>query len=138
MESSWRPDNVSLTMPLCRLQNISKTYPMGDHVVRALQNINIDINSSEFTVFAGPSGSGKSTLLNLVGLLDAPTEGQVFLREQDTALLTESERGNSRASQIGFIFQSFNLIPVLTAVENVELALRLAGLPNSKERTMQS
>ena len=114
-------------MPLCQLQNVSKHYPMGDHVVKALQNVNITIESGEFTVFAGPSGSGKSTLLNLVGLLDAPSEGLVMLNEIDTAQLSESERGDTRAAQIGFIFQSFNLIPVLTALENVELALRLAG-----------
>lgn len=121
-------------MPLCQLQNVSKHYPMGDHVVKALQNVNITIESGEFTVFAGPSGSGKSTLLNLVGLLDAPSEGLVMLNETDTAQLSESERGDTRAAQIGFIFQSFNLIPVLTALENVELALRLAGEKDSKKR----
>ncbi|MGC6508813.1 MAG: ABC transporter ATP-binding protein [Myxococcota bacterium] len=121
-------------MPLCQLQNVSKHYPMGDHVVKALQNVNIEIESGEFTVFAGPSGSGKSTLLNLVGLLDAPTEGLVLLNDTDTAQLSESERGDTRAAQIGFIFQSFNLIPVLSAIENVELALRLSGEKDPKKR----
>ena len=121
-------------MSLCQLRNVSKHYPMGDHVVKALQNVNISIESGEFTVFAGPSGSGKSTLLNLVGLLDAPTEGLVMLNDQDTAQLSEAERGDTRAAQIGFIFQSFNLIPVLSALENVELALRLAGEKNAKTR----
>ena len=107
---------------------------MGDHVVKALQNVNIEIESGEFTVFAGPSGSGKSTLLNLVGLLDAPTEGLVLLNDTDTAQLSESERGDTRAAQIGFIFQSFNLIPVLSAIENVELALRLSGEKDPKKR----
>lgn len=111
---------------------------MGDHTVTALNNVDVSINSGEFTVFAGPSGSGKSTLLNLVGLLDAPTKGQVFLNEQNTAKLSESERGDTRASKIGFIFQSFNLIPVLTAVENVELALRLAGMTDFSKRMLDS
>ena len=125
-------------MPLCQLQNVSKHYPMGDHVVKALQKVDISIDSGEFTVFAGPSGSGKSTLLNLVGLLDAPSEGLVLLNDKDTAQLTEAERGDTRAAQIGFIFQSFNLIPVLSALENVELALRLAGEKNAQTRVERS
>ena len=125
-------------MPLCQLQNVSKHYPMGDHVVKALQKVDISIESGEFTVFAGPSGSGKSTLLNLVGLLDAPSEGRVLLNDKDTAQLTEAERGETRAAQIGFIFQSFNLIPVLSALENVELALRLAGEKNAQQRIERS
>jgi putative ABC transport system ATP-binding protein len=113
--------------PLCELRGVKKTYPMGDLTVTALKGIDLALYPGEFTVFAGPSGSGKSTLLNLVGCLDRPSEGAVFLEGKNVATLSDNALGAMRASRIGFIFQSFNLIPVLTAYENVELALKLSG-----------
>jgi putative ABC transport system ATP-binding protein len=112
---------------LCELQGVTKVYQLGETEVQALRGIDLTLQSGEFTVFAGPSGSGKSTLLNLVGCLDRPSAGRVLLEGREVARMGDDELGAVRASRIGFIFQSFNLIPVLTAFENVELALRLAG-----------
>jgi putative ABC transport system ATP-binding protein len=117
---------------ICRLVNVTKSYPLGDLVVEALRNVSVGVGEGEFTVFAGPSGSGKSTALNLLGCLDRPTAGAV-------ELLSDDALGAVRARRIGFIFQSFNLIPVLTAAENVDLALRLAGVEgNRSERVEQA
>jgi len=121
-------------MKVCSLENIVKTYPLGDLEVTALNGINLSISKGEFTVFAGPSGSGKSTLLNLIGLLDSPSSGSVILNGQNTKGLSERQLGVTRAQQIGFIFQSFNLIPVLSAFENVEIALQLSNVTNKQER----
>ncbi|MCK6502730.1 ABC transporter ATP-binding protein [Myxococcota bacterium] len=114
-------------MALCTLEAVTKDYAMGEVRVPALQGVSVQIEAGEFTAFAGPSGSGKTTLLNLVGLLDVPTTGTVRMEGQDVKALSGHALGRLRARRIGFIFQSFNLIPVLTAFENVELALRLAG-----------
>jgi putative ABC transport system ATP-binding protein len=113
--------------PLVSLSDVRKTYTLGDTQVDALAAVTLEVRPGEFTVFAGPSGSGKSTLLNLVGCLDRPSAGTVALEGADVATLDDDALGALRARRIGFIFQSFNLIPVLTALENVELALRLAG-----------
>ncbi len=121
-------------MTICELRNVSKEYGTGPTRVRALRDISLTIERREFTVFSGPSGSGKTTLLNLVGCLDQPTRGTVLLEDQDVGALSGRELSRLRANRIGFIFQSFNLIPVLTAVENVELALQLAGDTTSDRR----
>lgn len=127
------------TQKLCEVQGASKVYRMGDITVNALSGVTVGVGAGEFTVFSGPSGSGKSTLLNLIGCLDRPSSGRVLLEGQDVAALTDTALGQVRARRIGFIFQSFNLIPVLTAYENVELALRLAGqLQNAEERVRQA
>ncbi|HNC94884.1 MAG TPA: ABC transporter ATP-binding protein [Myxococcota bacterium] len=127
------------TQKLCEVQGASKVYRMGDITVNALSGVNVSVGTGEFTVFSGPSGSGKSTLLNLIGCLDRPSSGRVLLEGQDVASLSDAALGQVRARRIGFIFQSFNLIPVLTAYENVELALRLAGqLQHSEERVRQA
>lgn len=129
------PPDPAPEVALCRLVGVKKSYPMGELEVPALKGIDLTIERGEFTVFAGPSGSGKTTLLNLVGLLDTPNEGSVFLEGKDVARMGSAELGQTRAQRIGFIFQSFNLIPVLTAFENVELALRLAvDLPASERK----
>ncbi len=126
-------------MSLCKLRNVKKTYPMGDLEVHALRGVDLTVEKGEFTVIAGPSGSGKSTVLNLIGCLDRPTAGEVLLEDKPVARMGDNELGALRAARIGFIFQSFNLIPVLTAFENVELALRLAGhTERSKERVEQA
>ncbi|MES2641493.1 MAG: ABC transporter ATP-binding protein [Myxococcota bacterium] len=114
-------------MALCELRNVKKIYPMGDLEVQALRGVDLTVEKGEFTVIAGPSGSGKSTVLNLIGCLDRPSSGEVLLEDKLVAKMGDTELGSLRAARIGFIFQSFNLIPVLTAFENVELALRLAG-----------
>ena len=121
-------------MKVCELQNVGKIYPLGELEVQALDGINLSVERGEFTVLSGPSGSGKSTLLNLIGLLDTPSQGSLFIAQQNVAGLSEQEIGQIRAKEIGFIFQSFNLIPVLSAFENVELALQLSKQINKQER----
>lgn len=121
-------------MAICVLRGVYKSYQMGEVEVPALKGVDVTISPGEFTVFSGPSGSGKSTLLNLIGLLDVPSRGEVIIDGKDAARLREKELGVLRAQKIGFIFQSFNLIPVLTAFENVELALRLSGDVPADER----
>jgi putative ABC transport system ATP-binding protein len=122
---------------ICQLVAVTKSYPMGDLLVQALRGVDVAIGAGEFTVFAGPSGSGKSTALNLLGCLDRPTSGQVFLDGQNVATLGDDALGAVRARRIGFIFQSFNLIPVLTASENVDLALRLAGVEGARAERVE-
>ncbi len=114
-------------MSICELINVTKAYGEGATAVRALAEVSLTIQAGEFTVFSGPSGSGKTTLLNIVSLLDEPTSGKVTLEGQDVSALSGNALSAVRARRIGFIFQSFNLIPVLSALENVELALQLSG-----------
>jgi len=111
------------------LSAISRTFIMGDQEVRALNRINLDIAPGEYVSVMGPSGSGKSTLLNLIGLLDQPSSGTYQFENRDVTSLTEAEQAKVRRERIGFIFQSFHLIPRLTAAENIELPLILDGLP---------
>lgn len=118
---------------IIRLDNVSKFYEMGESVVKALNNINITINRGEFVSIMGPSGSGKSTAMNLVGSLDTPTKGSIYLDGQDISELSESELAQIRGRKIGFIFQSFNLISNLTAKENVMLPMVFQGY-SSRER----
>ncbi|MEZ4320928.1 MAG: ABC transporter ATP-binding protein [Myxococcota bacterium] len=112
---------------LCDIDTVHKTYGHGPAAVEALRGVSLTIDEGEFTVISGPSGSGKSTLLNLVGCLDVCDRGTLTLLGHDVAKLSAKALAQLRAQRIGFIFQSFNLIPVLTARENVELALQLAG-----------
>ncbi|MCB9765752.1 MAG: ABC transporter ATP-binding protein [Alphaproteobacteria bacterium] len=121
-------------MRICELRGVGRRYPLGETEVLALQGVDLDIDAGAFLAFAGPSGSGKTTLLNLIGCLDRPSEGHIVLDGQDLGGLGEAELGRVRAEKVGFVFQSFNLIPVLTAVENVEVALRLGGQPKDRAR----
>jgi putative ABC transport system ATP-binding protein len=121
------------------IQNIQKTYQSGNIKVQALQNINLTINKGEFTAIVGPSGSGKTTLLNIIGGLDSPTEGSVKINTTEITRLPENELIDFRLHHIGFIFQSYNLIPVLTAKENVEflMLLQKKGDQYRNERTLK-
>ncbi|MDD9945238.1 MAG: ABC transporter ATP-binding protein [Myxococcales bacterium] len=114
-------------MTICELRNVTKSYGEGATRVDAIKNVSLAIEPGEFTVFSGPSGSGKTTLLNQVGCLDRPTDGELLIEGKPTSALNAHALSQLRAHKIGFIFQSFNLVPVLTALENVELALQLAG-----------
>jgi putative ABC transport system ATP-binding protein len=118
-----------------RLEKVSKTYDMGRGIaVRALRDIDLEISDGEFVSILGPSGSGKSTLLHIIGLLDTPTSGRRYIDGIDTSMMGEVEQARIRGQKIGFIFQTFNLIPSLTALENVELPLMLRGVAGSDRR----
>jgi putative ABC transport system ATP-binding protein len=112
---------------IVRLENVSKDYPLGKLKVPALRGVTLEILPGEFTAVAGPSGSGKTTLLNLVGCVDSPTAGKVFVEEEDVTALPERRLTRLRLERLGFIFQSFNLIGVLDAFQNVEFPLLLQG-----------
>lgn len=117
--------------PVARLIGVSRTY--GD--VHALADINLDVQAGEMLAIVGPSGSGKTTLLNLIGLLDKPSKGEIQVLGESTARLTSLEYAKRRQASIGFVFQSYNLIPVLDAVDNVLLPLRLAGRTSQAQNT---
>jgi len=121
------------TAPVVELTGVTKTYDMGG-VVEALAGVSLALSEGSYTAVMGPSGSGKSTLLNLIGALDTPTEGRVVVAGQDVGTATEAERASLRGTDVGFVFQTFNLLPRLTAVENVALPLVFAGVPRA-ERT---
>ena len=117
---------------LIHLRNVSKIYKVGEVEVQALKHINLEIKKGEFIAILGKSGSGKSTMLNSVGCLDTPTKGSIHLDEFDIEELHESELATIRGKKIGFIFQAFNLIPSLTALENVMLPMVFQGLEKDK------
>lgn len=119
---------------MIELRNICRYFQMGDQQVRALDTVDIHIEAGEYVSIMGPSGSGKSTLLNVLGLLDRPTAGTYLLDRRETTSLSDDELAHTRARKIGFIFQSFHLIPRLTAFENVELPLVLAGVAPEERR----
>lgn len=121
--------------PVLQTLSLSKTYSEGPVDVHALRNINLEILPGEFTVIVGPSGSGKTTLLNMLGGLDTPSEGKVFVAGTDISNMTENELIDFRLHHIGFVFQAYNLIPVLTAEENVSFILDLQGRPASEIKT---
>lgn len=121
--------------PLVHVTGLTKVYEDKSHVpVRALSGVDLEIEPGEFTAIAGPSGSGKTTLLNLIGGLDAPTSGTVILAGQNLGRLKRSALATFRLNNLGFIFQAYNLIPVLTAEENAEFNLLLQGVPKAERR----
>jgi len=119
---------------MVRLERVVKVYGHDGTEVRALRGVDLALEPGEFTVVMGPSGSGKSTLLNLIGGLDRPTEGQVLIDGQETGGLSRSQLARMRLEKIGFVFQAYNLIPVLTAYENAEYVLMLQGRPAAERR----
>jgi len=122
-------------MSLAQLVNLTKTYHMGaDVVVEALRGVDLEIGDGEYVAVMGPSGSGKSTLLNLLGCLDRPTRGRYILGGQDISRLSDSELSEVRGRRIGFVFQSFNLIPQLTALDNIEVPLFYQGVHRRERR----
>jgi len=126
--------NVTSSEALIRLQGVGKVYYRGRDPVQVLQGLNLDIPSGSFEALMGPSGSGKSTLLNLIAGLDSPTQGSIRFGNQELSTMSEAERAHWRARNVGFIFQTYNLLPVLTAAENVELPLLLSRLPVAERR----
>src|SRR5690606_32691545 len=114
-------------MNIIETKNIAKTYIMGSTTVNALQSVSISIERGEYVAFMGPSGSGKSTLMNIIGCLDSPTSGTYMLNNHLVSEMTENELADVRNKEIGFVFQTFNLLPRATALENVALPLIYAG-----------
>jgi len=126
-------------MSLIELRNIKKDYFLGETRVHALKGIDLTVEDGEFVAVWGPSGSGKTTLLNLIGAIDEPTQGELLIKDKAVAALSDDQRTELRNRFIGFIFQNFNLIPVLTALENVMLPIQIGGqgLFNARERALQ-
>jgi len=117
-----------------QLKDVWKTYRMGEHEVHALRGASLEVWEGEFLAIKGPSGSGKSTMMNLVGCLDIPSKGAIFLDKKNISHMTESDLAQIRGRRIGFVFQKFNLLPNLTAIENVMLPLIFQGVPLSKRK----
>ncbi len=120
--------------PIIKLENVYKSYPMGKLELQVLKGITLEIKRGAFVSIIGPSGSGKSTLLNLIGCLDFPTKGRVFLDGKDVQKLSENQLARIRGKTIGFVFQQFNLIPTLTALENVTLPMIFQRVPEKKRK----
>ena len=114
-------------MPVIELQDIQRYFKMGNETVKALRGINLDIDKGEYVALMGPSGSGKSTLMNIIGALDTPTAGKYHLNHQEVEKLSDNQLAKIRNKEIGFVFQTFNLLPRTTALENVALPLIYAG-----------
>ncbi len=121
-------------MELIKVENVTRAYKTGNIETLALRGVSLSIQSGEFTALVGPSGSGKTTLLQILGCLDQPTSGKVWINGKDVSRLNRNQRADLRRGSIGFIFQFFALIPTLTAYENVELPLLLNGMPSSERR----
>ncbi len=129
-----------MNQPVIKVEDLWKIYQLGEVQVEALRGVSFEIEGGEFIAIMGPSGSGKSTLMNILGCLDRPTRGRYFLDDQEVSQLNENQLAQVRNKKIGFVFQSFNLLPRLTALQNVELPLIYAGLSpqKRKERAMES
>ena len=120
--------------PVVRLLDLHKTYQMGEERAVALDGVDFTLEQGEFVAIMGPSGSGKSTLMHIIGLLDRPTSGRYLFEGQDVSLLSADARADLRSRRIGFVFQSYNLLPRTTALENVELPMVYAGVSESEQR----
>ncbi len=112
-----------MSKPVLQIENLTKTYMLGKREVPALSNLNLTVNAGEFVAIMGPSGSGKTTLLNIIGCIDKPTSGKVLLDGIDVSKLPENQLYKIRRDKMGFVFQTFNLLPYLNARENVELPM---------------
>jgi len=128
------PLKLPETTPVLDLRGLHKTYRLGKHVVPALQGVDLTLQAGEMLALTGPSGSGKSTLLNLAGLIDKPDDGEVILRGRTVTSIGETEATLLRRDAIGFVFQSFNLVPVMTVADNVDYPLFLSGVPAAERR----
>ena len=124
--------------PIIRLDRVTKEYPMGSETVRALRGVDLEVGPNEWAAIMGPSGSGKSTLMNVLGLLDVPSSGRFWLNGREVARLPQSELARIRGRQIGFVFQTFELLARQTALQNVELPLTYSGGPDRRDRAAEA
>jgi putative ABC transport system ATP-binding protein len=129
-----RDDGDREAVPIIRVLGLCRDYVLGGEVVHALRDVTLTIEANEYVAIVGPSGSGKSTLMNLLGCLDSPTAGAYWLRDQQVAGMTDRELARARNREIGFVFQTFNLLARSTALRNVELPLMYAGVPGPERR----
>ncbi len=129
-----RVDGTGSDASLIRIRGLDKTYRRGDEVIHVLQGLNLDVEKGEFVAFMGPSGSGKTTLLNLLGGLDMPSRGSISVAGDEITHMSAGKLTQWRARHVGFIFQMYNLLPVLTAFQNVELPLLLTNLSRAERR----
>lgn len=120
---------------LIKIRNIIRDFPLGNEIVHVLKGIDLDIDKGEYLAFMGPSGSGKSTLMNLLGCLDTPTSGTYILNNRDVSSMSDDELADVRNTEIGFVFQTFNLLPRTTALDNVALPMVYAGVSKSDRHT---
>jgi putative ABC transport system ATP-binding protein len=127
-------DELIPPKPLISIQSVIKDYKLGETTVHALRGLSLEIHEAEFAAIWGPSGSGKTSLLNLIGLIDTPSSGRVMMAGTDTARVSDDALAEMRNRFVGFVFQNFNLVPVLTALENVELPLQIRGVGHRKAR----
>src|SRR6266403_5683586 len=130
-----RVDGNGGTCSLVKVRGLNKTYSRGGEKIQVLQGLNLDVDKGDFVAFMGPSGSGKTTLLNLLGGLDVPSEGSVTVAGDEITRMSARKLTAWRARHVGFVFQMYNLIPVLTAFQNVELPLLLTNLSKAERRT---
>ena len=121
-------------IPIIETKELVKEYPQGDTALRVLDKVNLTVTEGEFMAIMGPSGSGKSTLLNMIGALDKPTSGEVFIKGTDLSTLNDNQLAELRSREIGFVFQSFNLVPRMSALGNVGLPMAIAGFSRSERR----
>lgn len=126
--------NNTHATPVVELRGVHKTYRLGEHVIRALQGVDLSVQRGELLALTGPSGSGKSTILNLAGLIDTPDSGDIVLNGQTVNALNEEARTLLRRDSLGFVFQSFNLVPVMTVAENVDYPLFIAGVAPAERK----
>jgi len=123
-----------MTNPIVSCRNVGKSFGKGELIVHALREVDLDIMPGDFATLAGPSGSGKTTLLNMIGALDKPTTGEVLIEGQTLSGMNKSELSELRLNKIGFVFQAYNLIPVLSAQENIEFVLELQGCDKAERQ----
>jgi putative ABC transport system ATP-binding protein len=124
---TFKPQNNAMAQPIIEIKNIKRDFPLGSEIIQVLKGIDITINKGEYVALMGPSGSGKSTFMNILGCLDTPTSGSYILNGKDVSIMRDNELAGIRNKEIGFVFQTFNLLPRTTALDNVALPMVYAG-----------